>query len=738
MAKQEKFNVLQLPRIFISTIFAGALAGIIAISNSISYGATIFSGELSPFTAAGIGLALISGLVLTTIMAFVGSTPATMAFPKAATTPILTLMAAQVAVAMPASATPEETFITVATTLAVSTFGIGLFFLLFGIFKLGTWIRYMPYPVFGGFLAGLGWLLVVGGLNVMIDLPFEWSALQQWLESDAILRWAPGAIFAITLSLLQRRYQSDVIIPFVFLAGLGVFHLTASPMGFELDELIRDGWLLGPFPSGQIWDPYLYTHFGEADWSVVARQTLTMLALIPTALISLLFNSSGIELATKREMNFNRELTAAGVANIVASAGGGIMGYHSASVSTLPYKMGAQNRMTGLIAAGVFGATLLYGADILSMIPKSLIGGLLVYLGLTFLVKWVFESSRILPKTEYLTLLIILGVIVSLGLLQGVLVGVLATLVLFAINYSQINIVRSKLSGKNYQSNVERSPKYQEYLVDEGDRLFIIKLQGFIFFGTAYDLQIQIENRTKDQELPGAEFVVLDFRYVHGVDSSALNSFSRMRNRAEVNEYQILFSGVSATIQRQLEKSNILQADEDITQIFPDIDHAVEYCEDQILFDETITSAAIPTIRGQLREAFPKIIKIDDFMKYCEEQIVRENVILIQENDPSKGLYFIERGQVTVQLELDSGEITRIRTLGSGTVVGEIGVYLNRNATATVVTDSPCILYFLSLKSLKKMETDEPLMAAAFHKYMMKFTSQRLVNTNATIQALLE
>lgn len=176
MVKQEKFNVLQLPRIFISTIFAGALAGIIAISNTISYGATIFSGELSPFTAAGIGLALISGLVLTTIMAFVGSTPATMAFPKAATTPILTLMAAQVAVAMPASATPEETFITVATTLAVSTFGIGLFFLLFGIFKLGTWIRYMPYPVFGGFLAGLGWLLVVGGLNVMIDLPFEWSA----------------------------------------------------------------------------------------------------------------------------------------------------------------------------------------------------------------------------------------------------------------------------------------------------------------------------------------------------------------------------------------------------------------------------------------------------------------------------------------------------------------------------------------------------------------------------------
>jgi len=738
MAIKEKFKLVQLPRLILSTIFAGLLAGTIAISNTISYGVTIFSGDLSPFTSLGIGLALISGLVLTTILAFIGSTPATMAFPKAATTPILTLMAAQVAIAMPASATPEETFITVAAALAISTFGVGFFFLLFGGFRLGTWIRYMPFPVFGGFLAGLGWLLIVGGFQVMVDLPFKWVFAKQWLDADHIFRWAPGIVFAVTLFLLHRRFKSDVLIPIVFLAGLGVFHLSARPFGFEIEELIRDGWLLGPFPSGNLWDPFLIERLPSANWPVVTQQILTMLTLIPTALISLLFNSSGIELATKREVNFNRELAAAGFANMVASLGGGIMGYHSASLSTLPYKMGAQNRLTGLISAAVFGLTLYYGGAALSFIPRSLIGGLLIYLGLTFLVRWVIESSRILPKTEYAILLIIFSVIIALGLLQGVLVGVLATIVLFALNYSRINIVRSALSGKNFQSNVERSPKYQDYLREEGDRVYILKLQGFIFFGTAHNLQIQIEERTKNQDLPKVEFVVLDFTYVHGVDSSALNSFTRMRNRAEVYGYKILFTDVSPAIQKQLEKSSILRPDDEVIQNYPDVDYAVEYCEDQILFDETITSASIPTIRGQLREVFPRKIKINDFMKYLDEQIVEGGVTLIEDDTPPKGLYLIERGQVTVLIELESGELIRIRTMSSGTVVGEIGVYLNVNATATVVTDMPCILYFLSLKSLKKMEADEPLMAAAFHKYMMTFTSKRLVHTNATVQALLE
>jgi len=336
MTEKSTSSIGYLPRIFVNTIFAGLLAGIIAISNTISYGVTIFSGELSAFTSFGIGLALISGLVLTFVMALIGSVPATMAFPKATTTPILTLLAIQIASGMPPTATPEEIFISVAAALSICTFGIGFFFLLFGGFRLGTWIRYMPYPVNGGFLAGLGWLLVVGGFSVMVELPFELSLANQWLMPQYIVRWAPGVVFALALFLLQRRYKSDVLIPLIIILGLGIFFLSARIAGSSIETLSNSGWLLGPFPTGQIWDPTLLTKFPQADWRLIGRQVLTMFTLIPTALISLLFNSSGIELATKREINFNRELVAAGIANMATSFGGGIMGYHSASLSTLP------------------------------------------------------------------------------------------------------------------------------------------------------------------------------------------------------------------------------------------------------------------------------------------------------------------------------------------------------------------------------------------------------------------
>jgi len=720
------------------TLFAGVLAGVVAVSNTISYGATIFSGELAQFVSLGIGLALFSGLVLTAAMALTSSHPGTIAFPKAATTPILAILAAQVALDMPSSATPDEIFITVAAALAISTLGMGLFFLLFGIFGLGRLIRFMPYPVFGGFLAGAGWLLLKGGFGVMADLPLRVDTLSRWLYPSAILRWGPGLFYAIACYLLLRRFKNDAVIPITFLIGLGIFHWVGWSNGVSISEMADQGWLLGPFTSGQLWDPYLFTKLQSANWWTISRQVLTILTLVPTALISMLFNSSGVELVTRRDVNFNRELIAAGFANMLASLGGGIMGYQSASLSTLSFKMGVHNRFVGIFAAAVFVVVLFFGAIVLSLIPKLLVGGLLVYLGLTFLVRWVFESRSLLPRMEYLILLIILVVIISLGLLQGILVGVLATIILFALNYSQIDTVRSALSGVNYQSNVERAPHYQKYLHNVGDCIYILKLQGFIFFGTAHNLQYQVKLRAQEKDIPDLRFVVLDFRFVNGVDSSALNSFISMRHYAEINDYKLIFADLSPHIQHQLEKGGILDADSDVALNFSDIDYALEWCENELLNQEDITSIRIPSIKAQLSESFQPAVKLDRFLAYLEEQIIDENAPLIVKGEPPFGIFFIERGQVTVQIELESGETARLRTMGSGTVVGEIGTYLNKPASATVVTDMPCIIYFLSTESLKKMEQDEPAIAASFHKFMAELISQRLVNSNTTLQALLE
>jgi len=723
---------------FLITLFAGVLAGMIAVSNTISLGATIFSGDLARYIPLGIGMALFSGLVINAAMSLISSHLGTIAFPKAVTTPIVAMMAAQVALDMPSSATPDEVFTTVAAMIGVSTLGAGLIFLFFGIFGLGKLIRFMPYPVFGSFLAGGGWLLLEGGFSVMTELPLRADALSRWFHPPAILLWGPGLFYAIICFLLQRRLKNDAVIPITFLIGLGIFHWISWMNGFSISEMADQGWLLGDFTKGQLWDAYLFMKLPGANWSVISRQLPTMLTLVPISLISLLFNSSSIELETRREINLNRELVAAGIANALAGFWGGLLGYQSAGLSTLSFKMGVRNRFAGIFAAAVFGVVLFFGATVLSLIPKFLVGGLLIYLALTFLVYWVFESRSLLPRMEYLILLLILAVIISIGLLEGVLAGVLATIVLFTLNYSQIDTVRSALSGRNFHSNVERAPHIREYLHSVGESIYILKLQGYIFFGTAHHLQQRVMQRAQVKALPQLRCVVLDFHLVNGVDSSALNSFIGMRHHAEANGYKILFADLPPKIQRQLEKGGILKLESEIPSTFPDMDYAVEWCENELLDQADITSTRIPSIKGQLRESFQSAAKFDRFMGYLEESIVEENTPLIMKGDLPSGIYLIERGQVTIRIELESGGTKRLQTTGSGTVIGEIGAYLGRPASATVIADMPSIVYFLSLESLDRMEQDDPAIAAAFHKFMVELTSQRLINTDTTLQALLD
>lgn len=727
---------------------ASALTGIIAVSNAFSYGATLFSGDLSEHLAAGVGLVLFGSLVITAILALTSSIKGAIATPKAATIPILAMIAAGIAADMPASATPDEVFLTITVAFGISTLSVGVIFLLFGLFKAGSFIRFMPYPIFGGFLAGIGWLLIHGGLEITLDLPLQMDSLSQWIEPPNLIHWLPGVIFALVLLVLQRRFKHGAVIIITFLSGLVIFHLAGWATGTSQLEMAQGGWLLGPFPDSNPQLPFLFTALRNTDnlqniiqsinWETIYHQTPTIFTLIPISLLSLIFANSGLELAAKQDANLNRELGTAGIANILASLGGGVIGCQNASLSTLPYRMGVHNRFTGLFTAAFFGVGFFYGNAILSILPKALVGGLLIYLGLSFLVRWVLESYALLPKTEYFILFLIHGVIAIIGLLEGVLVGILAAVVLFVINYSQINVIRKTLSRATYQSNVERYSHYQEYLQSKGETIHILKLQGFIFFGTAYSLFQHVQQRVSNAGLPSLEFLVLDFKLVHGIDSSALDSFTRIHHLAKSHNFTTVFCDLSATIENQLIAGEILDPKENAAHQFSDIDHAVEWCENQLLSIENITSTSLPSIKAYLSEKFPESIKIDRLLDYLDEQLIEENTPFISKGDPPYGIYFIERGQVTVQIKLESGETVRLRTMGSGTIVGELGVYMNNPASATVIADMPTIAYFLSREALSKMEDEDPNLATAFHKFMVTFVGKRLLSSNVTLQALMD
>ena len=124
--------------------------------------------------------------------------------------------------------------------------------------------------------------------------------------------------------------------------------------------------------------------------------------------------------------------------------------------------MNVDARVAGLIAATVPLAAVVFGASVIELIPRMIVGGVLVFLGLAFLVEWVWDKRKVLPPFEYGVVLVILAVIIGRGFLPGVVLGLVLAVVLFAVNYGRIELVREVPFGETYHSNVDRPPAERE------------------------------------------------------------------------------------------------------------------------------------------------------------------------------------------------------------------------------------------------------------------------------------
>lgn len=137
------------------------------------------------------------------------------------------------------------------------------------------------------------------------------------------------------------------------------------------------------------------------------------------------------------------------------------------------------------------------------MLPKFIPGGLLFYLGLGFLFEWGYDAWFKLPKADYGVVLLILCVVGGVGYLEGVLFGVLAAVFLFIHNYSRVGVVTHVHTGTDHQSNVERPMTHQRLLRLRGGETQVLRLHGFMFFGTSTRVLDQIRDRATDPKLPG-------------------------------------------------------------------------------------------------------------------------------------------------------------------------------------------------------------------------------------------
>lgn len=713
------------PSRLIPTLTAGAITGVLLVIYAISMAALIFKGPLADFIAIGIGLALFTAIGISIIVALTNAMPGIVIMPQDSPAIILAMMASAIATQLP-EASPAL-LPTVIMMMAVTTGVVGIVYFVLGTFKLGNLIRFIPYPVVGGFLAGTGYLLAQGAFNVMTDQFFNLADLPTLFTPTLLLRWLPGCAIGLALVLLLRRYSSVFIMPGIIVGSTLAFYIVLGITHTPISQAQDLGLLFGAFPEGGLWQPLHWSMLTQVNWALILGQLDKVATVVLLSVIALLLNVSGIELATHRDIDLNRELQSTGMANVVVGLGGGIIGFHALGLSVLSCaKIGAKSRLVGVLAASICIVTLLLGDTLVTLFPKPVLGGVALFLGLSFLVEWVYDAWFKLPKTDYGIVILILFVIATVGFLQGVGVGLLVAIALFVISASQVNVTRHTLSGSTYQSHAARSRAQIRVLQEDGAQIYILDLQGFLFFGTANALLNRIQERLKADHLLPLKYVVLNFQVVSGLDSSAVLSFVRLKQLLQQQHIPLVLTHLSPTIRTQLKRGGCLLPDDPVCQVFPDLDRGLEWCENDLLGVIPLRRARTLPLLIQLSDLFPEGDAAPTFIDYLDEWDAEPGEYVYQYGQPADAIHLIEMGEVAVYLDRQPGQTHRIQALGAGNVVGAIDFFRHSTHQTTAIVEAPSTLYRLSTDSFQRLKHDHPEVAAAFQAAVIQILGDRL------------
>ena len=717
----------------LSLLSAGSIVGVLEIALAASYAALVFSGPLQRHLPSALGMVIVGAAIVVACVSLLGSTPGVIGAAQNIPAAVLAAVAASVLVEIPDNG--ARTFATVGLALAASAGIAGIVFLVLGFFKLGNLVRFIPYPVIGGFIAGSGWLLLMGALGVLTGTSRSVTELPGLLSADLLPRWLPELAFVGIVIVAARRSTSYLLVPGALLAGTALFYVVLAVQGTPIAEARDTGLLLGPFPDQGLFGAWTGSWLGDADISVLFGELPAVASLTLAALLQLLLNASGMELILERDADLNRELRAAGAANLMIGATGGIAGYQSLSLTTLAARVARPDRAVGVVAAAFCVVVLFFGKPVLALFPRAALGGLLMFVGLSLLIEWIYEARLKMPPAEYGIVVLITAVMAITSFLPGVLVGLVAATVLFVVNYSRQKVVKHALSGATYRSHVERPAAEMKSLRKEGGAIHVLELQGFLFFGTSHALFEQIRARAADTQLPPMRFLILDFRRVDGLDSSAILSFSKTLRLARSTGFTLVLTGLKKRIHRQLERGGIGASGDEPIRFCPDLDHGLQWCEDELLEGQPLPADTdeMAAIWDRLGNEGPDREALGGYLERIE---LPAGSRLITQGERSREIFFLAAGHLTALLEHEHGPDVRLRTMMPGTVVGEVGVYLGDVRSASVVAEEPCIVFRLSEEAMARMEAASPSLAAALHRSLARLLAERLVDLTASVDEL--
>lgn len=712
------------------SVIASVVVGIFSILFYVSYAALIFSGPLAPWLAYGLAATFITGAIGGAVTSLRSSLPFAIAGPDSSTCAVIAALVGTLAVRLGANGAPPDLLMPTLTVLALSSALTGLLLCGLGLAHLGRAIRFVPFPVIGGFFGASGCLVLMGVFRILTGYRLSVLNVGHVLDADIAKKLLAGIAVAAFLLIGRRYWKSPLALPAQLMASVVVFYAVLLISGTSLAEAQAQSWMF-VLPSARAFAPPWTLTFERFPWPALPELGADFIALMFVSTLSVLLNITSIEMSTKREAILDRELKVQGVANLLCATLGGYVTCITSSRTKLNFILSSGTRISGLVIAAMSAAAVFVNPGFLGYVPKCALAGLLITMGYDAVERWLVSSARQLERAEYLSLLAIAFIIVWWGFLPGVSIGVIFGCATFALSAGRINVIKLAFDGTEYRSSLDRGPQELALLSAHGRELQGLRLQSYLFFGSANRLYEHVKALLA--AVPACRFLLFDFRLVTGLDSSAVHSFTQIKQAADALGASLVLVHLTPAIEKAFRDNRFYS---DNVMVLPDIDRALEVCENAIIAAHSEAGAEVDSLRDWLTEVFGSPEFAATLADQCRRCEFAAGDVIAHQGAPSDSMHFVVEGRVGIIVNLEGGGAIRVRSLGRHTTIGEMGLLTGRPRSATVQAEVASVAYELRAEAFERLKAEHPSLVMALLTYVIGLMAERLSFASKVIGVL--
>ena len=498
---------------FFTDLMAGIIVGIVALPLAIAFG--IASG-VSP--EQGLITAIIAGF----IVSFLGGSNVQIGGPTGAFIVIVYGIIQQFGI----------------EGLAIATVMAGIMLVLMGVFKLGTIIRFIPYPIVVGFTSGIALTIFTTQIKDLFGLTMD------KVPADFISKWiALGVgIGSILLIIVTPRFSKKIpgsliaIIVMTVISYLLRHHLNITGL-----ETIGDRFEINaslPTPNG------LAFNIETINQLLPAAFTIAILGAIES-----LLSATVADGVTGHKHNSNTELIAQGAANIVVPFFGGIPATGAIARTMTNINNGGKTPVAGLIHAVVLLLILLFLGPLTKHIPMACLAGVLVIVSYNMSEWRTFKSLMKNSRSDVAVLLTTFLLTVIFDLTIAIEIGLLLALVLFMKRMSEVTHITVAKDQLDLSNEGEIYHEEEKLIVPQGVEVY--EIDGPFFFGVANKFDECMKTIGDKPRIR-----IIRMRKVPFMDTTGLHNLESLYRLSTKEKIQVILSGVNEQVRATLVKSS--------------------------------------------------------------------------------------------------------------------------------------------------------------------------------------